>query len=92
MGIERHLQACREGGRGRKKFPGPSSHGGPELSAVLTRGWFPGFELQTTVHKNKFLFMSALLVLLVLVGPYWSWWALGFSLVSPVDKTVLPEL
>jgi len=57
-----------ERGERQEKIPGPpSSHGGPELSAVLTRGWSLGFELQTTVHKNKFLFPC--------YQYYWSWWA-----------------
>src|SRR6218665_3823012 len=75
------------GGRGRKKFPVL------EPSVVLTHGGPPRlrFELQTNVHKNKFLFISVLSVLLVLVGPYWSWWALGFSQVRFMDITALPK-
>src|SRR6218665_3865175 len=34
-------------------------------SAVLTHGGRLGFALQTTVHKNKFLFISMLLLVLV---------------------------
>ena len=51
-----------------------------------------GFELQTKVHKNKFLFIFVLSVLLVLVGPYWYWWARGFSQVRFMDLTALPKL
>jgi len=58
-------------------------------SAVITHGGPLGFELQTTVHKNKFLFISMLKVLLVLLGPYWSWSALGFNLVSLMDNATL---
>src|SRR6218665_3747866 len=65
------------GGEAGQNSRAPSSHGGLELSAVLTHGRPLCFALQTKVHKNKFLFISVLSVLLVLVGPYWSWWALG---------------
>src|SRR6218665_3046025 len=65
------------GGEAGKNSRAPSSHGGLELSAVLTHDRPLGFKLHTKVHKNKFLFISVLSVLLVLVGPYWSWWALG---------------
>src|SRR6218665_2468063 len=47
------------------------------------------------LSKNKFLFISVLSVSLVVVGPYWSWWAPRLHLVSLVglmDKTALPEL
>src|SRR6218665_2482224 len=47
-----------ERGERQAKIPGPpSSHGGLELSAVLIHGRPLGFELQTKVHKNKFLFI-----------------------------------
>ena len=76
------MQSGPSRGRGERqeKIPGPQAlMGGLELSAVLTHGGPLGFELQTKVHKNKFLFIFVLSVLLVLVGHYWSWWALGFS-------------
>ena len=57
------------GGEAGQNSRAPSSHGGLELSAVLTHGGPLGFELQTKVHKNKFLFIFVLSVLLVLVGP-----------------------
>src|SRR6218665_1118854 len=74
-----HSQARREGER-RKIFPGPKLSWGPRAQCRINPWRTPiGFELQTKVHKNKFLFISVLTVLLILVGPYWSWWALGFS-------------
>src|SRR6218665_817292 len=82
------------GGEAGKNSRAPSSHGGLELSAVLTHGGPLGFEFQTKVHKNKFLFIFVLSVLLVMVDqdPYWSWWALGFSQVRFIDITDLPKL
>ena len=87
-----YKQARRERGEAGKYSRAPRSHGGLELSAVLTHGGPLGFELQTEVHKNKFLFIFVLSVLLVLVGPYWSWWALGFSQVRFMNITDLPRL
>src|SRR6218665_3870026 len=74
------MQARREGERREEALMGP------ELSAVLTHGGPLGFELQTTVYKNKFLLPCYKYYwswwtpiglggpLLVLVDPYWSWW------------------
>ena len=64
-----------ERGERQEKIPGPPAlMGGLELSALLTHGGPIGFELQTKVHyKNKFLSLFVLSVVLVLVGPYWSW-------------------
>src|SRR6218665_2079134 len=97
MGLKQrgHVYTVRpveRGGEAGKNSRAPSSHGGLELSAVLTHGGPLGFELPTKVHKNKFLFISVLSVLLVLVGPYWSWWALGFSQLRFMDIMALPEL
>src|SRR6218665_1034693 len=82
----------RGGGEAGKNSRAPSSHGGLELSTVLTHGGPLGFEFQTKVHKNKFLFIFVLSVLLVLVDLCWSWWALGFSQVRFMDITDLPKL
>ena len=73
------------GGERQEKIPGP-----PALMGAS--GGPLGFELQTKVHKNKFLFISVLSVLLISVGPYWSWLVLGFRQIRFMDITALPEL
>jgi len=80
--VTKRDQARGEGGETGTNSRAPSSHGGLELSAVLTHGGSLGFELQTKVHKNKFFFRVI----------NWSWWALGFSQVRLMDITALPEL
>src|SRR6218665_1509819 len=48
------------GGEAERNFRAPSSHGGPEFSAVLTHGRQLGFEIQTAVGPypriNSYLF------------------------------------
>jgi len=58
-------QARREGGEAGRNFRAPSSHGGPELSAVLTHGGVLGFALQTSTYS--YVFPCYLY--------HWSWWA-----------------
>jgi len=88
------MQARREGGEAGKNARAPSSHGGLGLSAVLTHGGPLGFELQTKVHKNKFLFISVFSAILILVGLYCMVLVdpIGFSQVRFMDITALPEL
>src|SRR6218665_2582542 len=57
------------GGEAGKNSRAPSSHGGLELSALLTHGGPLGFELQTKVHKNKFLLISRVISIIGLSGP-----------------------
>ena len=73
-----------ERGERQENIPGP-----PALMGAS--GGPLGFELQTKVHKNK-LFISVLSVLLISVGPYWSWLVLGFRQIRFMDITALPEL
>src|SRR6218665_3547599 len=62
------IRPVERGGKARKNSRAPSCHGGPELSAVLTRGGPLGFELQTTVHRIYSYLFSC-------YQYYWSWWA-----------------
>src|SRR6218665_3850532 len=56
-------QARRDGGEAGRNFRAPSSHGGPELSAVLTHGGVLGFALQTSTYSY----------VLPCYLYYWSW-------------------
>ena len=85
------------GRRGRKKFPGPQLSWGPRVQYRINP--WQATRLRDSnnsrpLPKNKFLFISVLSVLLVLMGPYWSRWTPRLHLVSLVglmDKRPCPS-